>query len=141
MRISAPRLARAPDPFPWARKGLPAGGVIQVQDCSGSPPVQVDVCWDGVIATVTVSGELDFTNAAGLTGRLLEVTTAHPERLVLDLSDLLFVDVGGARAIDRALRELDDGCPVILRGPHPSARKVFHASGFMQDGPMQRPPA
>lgn len=60
---------------------------------------------------------------------------------MLDLRDLLFVDVGGARAIDRALLALDDGCPVILRAPRPSARKVFHATGFMKDGQIEQSPA
>ena len=63
-------------------------------------PIQTSVRWHGVVATVTVTGELDLTTAAGLTGRLLAVAAEHPERLVLDLSGLVFVDVAGARALD-----------------------------------------
>ncbi|MBO0817939.1 MAG: STAS domain-containing protein, partial [Actinobacteria bacterium] len=54
-------------------------------------PLQIDVSWDGVVATVTVTGELDITTATGLTRRLLAVAARHPERLVLDLSGLAFV--------------------------------------------------
>lgn len=92
------------------------------------------MCWDGAAVTVTVSGELDITNAAGLTERLLKVTAAHPGRLVLDLDGLVFVDVVGVRAFDCALRGLDDGCPVILHAARPSARTIFHSTGFMEDG-------
>jgi hypothetical protein len=33
-------------------------------------PLQVDVSWDGVIATVMVAGDLDFSTAPGLAERL-----------------------------------------------------------------------
>jgi hypothetical protein len=63
-------------------------------------PLQIDVSWDGAVATVTVAGEPDITTATGLTGRLLAVAARHPARLVLDLSGLAFVDVAGARELD-----------------------------------------
>ena len=87
--------------------------------------LQVDVWWDGVVATVTGTGELGITTATCLTRRLLEVGAAHPDRLVLDLSGLVFVDVAGARALDEAHTLLQAECPVILRTPRPSARKFL----------------
>ena len=89
-----------------------------------TPPLQVEVCWDGVVATVTVHGELDITTAAELTKRLKQVAAAHPERLVLDLDGLVFVDVAGARALDRLHKDLESECTVILRRPRPAAREV-----------------
>jgi anti-anti-sigma factor len=92
------------------------------------PPLQVETCWDGVVATVTVSGELDCTTAPDLTRRLLEVAAGHPERFVLDLGGLVFVDVASARALDSTYKALEAQCPVILRAPRPSsARKPFPA--------------
>ena len=32
-----------------------------------SSPLEIDVSWDGVIVTVTATGELDITTAPGLT--------------------------------------------------------------------------
>ena len=96
-------------------------------------PLRVDVRWDGVVATVTVAGELDMTTAPCLAERLAKVAAAHPERLVLDLASLVFVDVAGARALDRAHQALTAECPVILRRPRPSARKVFRLTGLMED--------
>lgn len=87
--------------------------------------LQTDVSWDGVVATVTVTGELDTITATGLVRRLLAVAAGHPERLVLDLGGLVFVDVAGARALDDVHTLLQTECPVILRQPGSSARKVF----------------
>lgn len=94
--------------------------------------VQIDLWWDGVVATLTVTGELDITTAPSLTRRLLEVGAAHPDRLVLDLSGLVFVDVAGARALDEAHTLLQAECPVTLRTPRPSARKVLGLTGRME---------
>ena len=96
-------------------------------------PLQIDVLWEGVVATVTVVGELDITTAPGLAEYLRTVTTAHPDRLVLDLGGLVFVDVAGARMLDQAHRALEAECTVILRKPRPSARKVFRLTGLMQE--------
>lgn len=97
-------------------------------------PLQVEVSWDGVIATVTVVGELDITTAPGLTERLEKVAGAHPERLVLDLAGLVFVDMAGARAFGTVHKALEAGCPVIIRRLRPSARQVFRLTGLM--GPL-----
>jgi hypothetical protein len=42
-----------------------------------------------------------------------------------------FVDVAGARALDRAYEALEAGCPVIVRWHRPSARRVFRLADFM----------
>lgn len=93
-----------------------------------TPPLQVEVSWDGVVATVTVSGELDCTTAPALTRRFLEVAAERPERLVLDLGGLVFVDVASARALDSAYKALEAECPVILRAPRPSSARRSTAS-------------
>jgi anti-anti-sigma factor len=85
-----------------------------------------------VVATVTLTGELDITTAPSLTRSLLEVGAAHPDRLVLDLSGLVLVDVAGARALDEAHTLLQAECPVILRTPRPSARKFLGLAGRME---------
>jgi anti-anti-sigma factor len=96
-------------------------------------PVQVDVTWNGMVATVTVTGDLDITTAPALTRRLLAVAAGRPERLVLDLRGLAFVDVAGARELDDVHTLLQTVCPVILRRPRPPARKVFGLTGLMEN--------
>ncbi len=93
-----------------------------------SPPFQVAVCWDGVVATVTVTGEVDTATAPALASRLREVAAEHPERLVLDLDGLFVTDVASARALDSAYQALDKQFPVILRAPRPSAARRSSAS-------------
>ena len=92
------------------------------------PPFQVAVCWDGVVATVTVTGEVDCTTAPALASRLREVAAAHPERLVLDLDGLFFSDVASARALDSAHKALAKQFPVILRAPRRSSARSSSAS-------------
>src|SRR5262245_7071594 len=80
-----------PSPAPATPPG------VRTMEYGHNSPLQIDVSWDGVGATVTVTGELDITTATALTGRLLAVVAEHPERLVLDLSGLAYIDVAGAR--------------------------------------------
>jgi anti-anti-sigma regulatory factor len=62
---------------------------------------------------------------------MLAVAAGHPERLVLDLRGLAFVDVAGARELDDVHTLLQTVCPVILRRPRPAAGKVFGLTGLM----------
>ena len=55
-----------------------------------------------MVATVTVTGDLDITSATLLAERLRAVAAGRPEWLVLDLSGLVFVDVTDARALHDA---------------------------------------
>jgi anti-anti-sigma regulatory factor len=63
--------------------------------------------------------------------RLLKMAEAHPERLVLELDGLVFADVAGAWALDKTYKLLHAVCPVILRQPRPSTRKIFGLTGLM----------
>jgi anti-anti-sigma factor len=96
-------------------------------------PLQTDVNWDGVVVTVTMTGELDIATATTLSMSVRKVVAAHPQRLILDLSGLVFIDVAGARALDETYKVLDAECPVIVRQPRPSARKIFQLTGLMEN--------
>lgn len=114
---------------PRASHGPPKG--MRTMEHGHESPLQIEVSRDDVVATVTATGELDITTAAVLTERLLAVAAWHPKRLVLDLSGLVFVDIAGARALDDVHTLLQTVCPVILRQPRPSARKIFGIAGLM----------
>lgn len=125
-----------PRPFwPCGARGIAArlfGKGVAYVERGPAPLLQMDVSWDGVVATVTVAGELDAATAPGLTGRLMSLAEARPERLVLDLGGLVFVDVAGVRALDGARETLEAQCPVIFRRPRPSARRSFLLTGRWQ---------
>ena len=97
------------------------------------PPLCVEVGWGGLVATVIASGGLDITTAPGLIERLGEVADTRPEWLVLDFAGLVFLDVAGARALDSAHKILASVCPVIVRDPLHSARRVSEATGLIDD--------
>lgn len=102
-------------------------------------PLRIAARRDGVVATVTIAGELDLTTAPGLTERLLQVVAQRPERLVLELQALTFVDVSGARAIAKVCEALRGDCPVILRNLRPSARRALTLAGVISAGSAQQP--
>ena len=77
-----------------------------------------------------VSGELDLCTAAVFAERARLVADAQPERLVLDLSDLVFADCCGARALAAAVRAVPAGCPVIVRSVHPRVRRLLDLLGL-----------
>ncbi|WP_091214944.1 MEDS domain-containing protein [Geodermatophilus siccatus] len=55
---------------------------------------------------LSLHGEVDVTQADGLVRALVDVARGTPGEVVLDLSDLRFLDVAGARALARAAQVL-----------------------------------
>src|SRR5215470_14534098 len=102
-------------------------------------PLQIDVSWDGVVVTVTVTGELDITAARTLGRRLLEVASAHPERIVLDLGGLVIVDVAGARALDKTRKHLEARRPIIVRRPPTLSQEIIGHTGDAESRPALAP--
>ena len=87
-----------------------------------------DVTSDGGVATVRFEGELDLASAPQAEGALqrLETSEPPPERLVLDLRGVRFLDSTGLRVILAAdSRARRDGRRVqVIAGPEP-VHRVF----------------
>jgi anti-sigma B factor antagonist len=66
----------------------------------------VSVGWEtserGDAVVVELSGELDISSAAGVESRLMEVEQRAPERLILDLRRVSFIDSTGLSMIINA---------------------------------------
>ena len=86
--------------------------------------------WDGAEATVTVRGEIDTTTAAALSGRLGEVAARNPQRLVIDLAGVGFLDSAGLQAFAHVRGKLPERCAVIIRSAQPRLRQVFEITGL-----------
>jgi len=94
-------------------------------------PFSVDVAWVRKTATVAISGEVDLCTAPELDECLVEVVARRPDRVVVDLAQLHFIDCSGAAVLDRAREALfSTGCTMVLCSPNRSARIVFRVTGL-----------
>ncbi len=77
-----------------------------------------------------VSGEVDLATRDELLIRLLTVVLTSRRRVVIDLTDVDFLDAAGARALRRGHKLARDlGVDVALRGPQPGVRRVLDLTG------------
>ena len=75
---------------------------------------------------VTLTGEVDATNSEELYGVLESVVLQHPRLLIVDLSELSFMDSTGLRMLLRSSRELDQqGGVLALASPQVSVARVL----------------
>jgi anti-anti-sigma factor len=78
--------------------------------------------------TLRLSGEFDLSSVEAF--RLAVETSANPEReIVLDLTDLTFLDSSGIRAILMMAQEIGTN-GVLLRNPQPNVRRVIELIGI-----------
>ncbi|WP_051713413.1 STAS domain-containing protein [Spirillospora albida] len=96
---------------------------------------------------VTVTGEVDFSNADVLGDRLAEATRWHtPPHLAVDLSELEFCDSSGLRRLVIAWKRIKDlGGRMVLLNPAPRMAGLLHITGLdtqleILDALPDRPP-
>lgn len=92
----------------------------------------LSVCdaWDGPVAIMTVHGEIDSNTVEALRKCLGHVIGKDPERLIIDLAGVSFLDSSAVHAFVQARHMLTGECPVILRSPQAQARRVFELTGL-----------
>lgn len=83
-------------------------------------------------ATIVVSGRLDSVEATPLRATLNEFLTKGTNRVVVDLSDVEFVDSAGLAALVIGMKRarLEDGDLRLVSPRHPDARRVFEVTKF-----------
>jgi anti-anti-sigma factor len=86
--------------------------------------------WDGRVATIAVRGEIDLGTVGVLSGCLDDLARQNPERLVIDLADVGFIDSSGLHALVRVRKALPAHCPVVVRSPQRRAREIFELTGL-----------
>jgi anti-anti-sigma factor len=75
---------------------------------------------------VVLAGEVDATNSDELYGVLESVVTQRPRLLVVDMSELSFMDSTGLRMLLRSSRALDQqGGVLALAAPQTSVARVL----------------
>ena len=83
---------------------------------------------------VTVSGELDISNADSLEETVRAITAARPERLTFELSGLRFMDSAGIAVLVGAATMVG---AVHLRDPSPTVRRVLELTGLSSVMPIE----
>jgi len=75
---------------------------------------------------VVLAGEVDATNSDELYGVLESVVTQQPRLLIVDMSELSFMDSTGLRMLLRSSRSLDQqGGVLALAAPQVSVARVL----------------
>ena len=86
--------------------------------------------WDGRVVTVTLDGDICTNTVSDLSHNLDLIVGKDPERLVIDLAEVSFLDSSAVHAIVRARHMLPGECSVVLRSPQRQARRVFELTGL-----------
>ena len=79
---------------------------------------------------VRLRGELDLYNSARVREALNDACTGDPERLVIDLSAVEFMDSTALGVLIEVRKNLSDRRAFILAGPGPEARRALEISGL-----------
>ncbi|MBV8949723.1 MAG: STAS domain-containing protein [Actinobacteria bacterium] len=80
---------------------------------------------------LAIRGEVDVSTSAGLRDELYRLIDGGATRVVIDCSEMDFIDSSGLGVLVGALKRMreKDG-EVVLRALNPSARKVFEITGL-----------
>jgi anti-anti-sigma factor len=78
---------------------------------------------------VTVSGDLDISNAEALQTSVEKLTSDQTEQLVFDLQAVRFIDSAALAVLIRAAQQV---ASVRLRHPSPAVRRVIELTGLTE---------
>ena len=84
----------------------------------------------GDACVVRLGGELDLYNAPQVRDALIEACADSPGRVVVDLSDVEFVDSTALGVLIEARTRLDNRRAFLLAGPGLETRRALEISGL-----------
>ena len=93
------------------------------------PPV-AGIERDGNSVIVRLSGELDLYNAHEVRDALLDECGRGPNRLVVDLSEVSFVDSTALGVLIEARGKMPNRRAFLLAAPNDSTRRAFEIAGL-----------
>lgn len=92
------------------------------------------VCWlsgEGEATIVHARGEIDVFTSASLGQHLRSAMIASPAQIVLDLSEVTFIDGAGLRVLERYHQECrDQGLSFGITQPAPHIRRLLELVGL-----------
>jgi len=89
------------------------------------------VLQDGT-ANLSLRGELDLASAPQMEEGLAAAAKMNPARVLVDLTNLAFIDSTGLRLLLQAdARAREHGYELVLRPGDPSVQRVFEVTGAL----------
>jgi anti-sigma B factor antagonist len=86
---------------------------------------------DSGVVIIAVSGEIDWNNSHIVRSAINPIFRKNPSALVIDLSDVNFIDSSGiATLIEGLQRSLQTKVPFRLSGMAPAVRDIFKMAGL-----------
>ena len=95
-----------------------------------APALTIRDHWDAGVAIVTIRGEIDISTVDALSEHLANLALKNPQRLVIDLAGVSFIDSSGVSVFVRIRKTLPPDCPVVIRSPRRRVRQVFRITGL-----------
>jgi anti-sigma B factor antagonist len=102
---------------------------VGVHDGLREPPV-TGIDRDGGVVVVRLAGELDLYNAHEVRDVLLDESGKGPERLVVELSQVTFVDSTALGVLIEARAKLPNKRAFLVAGPQLETRRALEVSGL-----------
>lgn len=81
---------------------------------------------------VRLRGEIDVFNARLLEAALMRIVEADPDQVIVDLSDVRFLDSTGLSVLVRTRRKLRNWKAFVLAAPNPDVRRTLDVSGLLR---------
>jgi anti-sigma B factor antagonist len=87
-------------------------------------PIQIDAITDGVV--IRPSGDIDLSRAPSLRTQIAEVFKTTPMRMIVDLSDVPYMDSSGVATLVEGMQIASrSGTKFILLGLQDRVRSIF----------------
>ena len=113
--------------------GPVAFAVVGEGDTASEPVIALAVEHVDTGAVVSVRGDLEFGTASVLHSTLIDLTHQGCNPLVLDLSELEFIDSTGLSLLVQAHQRIaSDGHTFVLRNPTIRVQRVLEISGLAE---------
>jgi anti-sigma B factor antagonist len=85
-----------------------------------------DIRWKDKTAIVDASGEIDLHQSTVLQQKLLEVLDQKPDRMIINLSDVSYMDSSGVASLVKLLsRTRKNGISLALAAPTKKVKAIF----------------
>lgn len=100
---------------------------------SERPAFSIRVHGDGPVEVVSIRGEVTLRSVPELHAALLEVVQRRPERLILDLSEVPYMDSSGIGTLVEIKRRLEkQHGQLVLAALQPRVRGLFEITRLVQ---------